>query len=84
LENLNAIKQAINDKLQGSAATKLTFGVNVYNQIKKGLLPSLPVKKMLKIGEYFGNVTSNNMVVSCTLFLATTLLKQTEKKRRPN
>jgi len=52
LENLNAIKQAINDKLQGSAATKLRFGVNVYNQIKKGLLPSLPVKKMLKIGEY--------------------------------
>jgi len=42
-------KQAINDKFQGIVATYLT-GI-VINHIKKGLLPSLPVKKN-KIGEY--------------------------------
>jgi len=33
--------QAINDKLQDSAATHLRFGGVVNNQIKKGLLMSL-------------------------------------------
>jgi len=41
-------KQAIDDKLQGSVATYLRCGVVVNNQIKKGLLLSLPVKKFLK------------------------------------
>jgi len=41
-------KQAINDKLQGSVATYLRCGGVVNNQIKKGLLLSLKVKKMLK------------------------------------
>jgi len=39
-------KQAINDKLQGSVATYLRYVGVVNNQIKKGLLLSLPVKKM--------------------------------------
>jgi len=41
-------KQAINDKLQGSVATYLRCGGVVNNQIKKGLLLSLRVKKNYK------------------------------------
>ena len=36
-------KQACNDKLQGSVATYLRCGGIVNNQIRKGLLLSLPV-----------------------------------------
>jgi len=36
-------EQANNDKLQGSVATYLRCGGGVNNQIKKGLLLSLPV-----------------------------------------
>jgi len=45
-------KQAINDKLQGSVAAYLRCGGVVNNQIRKGLLLSLTVKKKFKIGEY--------------------------------
>jgi len=45
-------KQAINDKLQGSVAASLRCGGVVNNQIKKDLLLSLRVKKII-IGEYF-------------------------------
>jgi len=38
-------KQAINDNLQGSVAAYLRCGGVVNNQIKKGLLLSLRVKK---------------------------------------
>jgi len=38
--------QAINDKLQGTVAKYLSCGGVVNNQIKKGLLLSLRVKKM--------------------------------------
>jgi len=41
-------KQALNDKLQGSVAAYLECGGFVSNQIKKGLLLSLRVKKKLK------------------------------------
>ena len=41
-------KQAINDKLQGSVATYLRCGGIIDNQIKKGLLLSLWVKKLVK------------------------------------
>ena len=50
-ETLMSAKQAINDKLQGSVATYLRCGGVVNNQIKKGLLLSVRVKK-IKIGEY--------------------------------
>jgi len=43
-ETLMLAEQAINDKLQGSVATRLRFGGVVNNQIKKGLLLSLCVK----------------------------------------
>ena len=39
-------KQAINDKLQGSVDTYLRCGGVVNNQIKKGSLLSLTVKKI--------------------------------------
>jgi len=42
-----SVKQAINDKLQGSLATYLMCGGFVNNQIKKGLLLSLWVKKII-------------------------------------
>ena len=42
-------KQAINDELQGSVATYLRYVGVVNNQIKKGLLLSLRVKKVLKL-----------------------------------
>jgi len=67
LWNINFIKQAINDTLQGGVATYFRCGaiVNKYEYIKKGLLLSLPVKK-IKVGEYLA-VTSNKVVVSGTL-----------------
>jgi len=39
-------KQVINTKLQGSAATYIRLGGVVNNQIKKGLLLSMRVKKL--------------------------------------
>jgi len=42
----NARRQVINDKLQGSVATYLRCGEVVNNQIKKGLLLSMSVKKI--------------------------------------
>ena len=51
-ETLMSAKQTINDKLQGIVATYLRCGGVVNNQIYKGLLLSLRVKKNLKIGEY--------------------------------
>jgi len=45
LWNINVTKQANNDKLQGSVATYLKCGGVVNNQIKKGLLLSVWVKK---------------------------------------
>jgi len=44
-ETLMSAKQAINDKFQGSVATYLRCGGVVNNQIKKGLLTSLSLKK---------------------------------------
>ena len=44
-ETLMPEKQAINEKLQGSVATYSRCGGVVNNQIKKGLLLSLRVKK---------------------------------------
>ena len=47
-ETLTSAKQAINDTLQGSAATYLSCGGVVNKQTKKGLLLSLRVKRFLK------------------------------------
>ena len=43
LRNRNVVKQAINDKLQGSVSKYLDCGGVVNNQRKKGLLLNLPV-----------------------------------------
>jgi len=48
LWNINARKQAISDKLQGSVATYLRCGGVVNNQIKNGLLMSVRLKFFLK------------------------------------
>ena len=47
-ENINVRKQAINDNLQGSIATYLRYDGVYNNQIKKGLLLSLSLKKIWK------------------------------------
>jgi len=60
-------KQAINDQLQGSVTVYLTCGGVINNQIKKGLLLSLTVKKNYNRW-IFGKVTSKNVIVSCTFF----------------
>ena len=54
-ETLMSAKQAIDDKLQASLATYLRCGEVFNNQIKKGLLLSLRVKK-IKIGEYLAKL----------------------------
>ena len=48
-ETLVSAKQVINNKLQGSVATYLRCGGVVNNQIKKGLLLSLTVKKLKSV-----------------------------------
>ena len=48
-------EQAINDKLQGSVAAYLKCGGVVNNQIKKGSLLSLRVKK-IEIGNYLAKL----------------------------
>ena len=54
LWNIMSAKQAINDKLQGTVTTCLSFGGVVNKQIMKGLLLSPWVKK-IKIGEFLAN-----------------------------
>ena len=48
-ETLMSAKQAINDKLQGTVPTYLKCGGVVNDQIKKGLLLSLSVKKIKSV-----------------------------------
>ena len=59
-------KQALNDKLQGSVAAYLRCGGVVNNQIKKGLLLSLRVKKLKSVNIL--QSFSKNVIVSCTFF----------------
>jgi len=54
-ETLMSAKQALNDKLQGSVARCLRCD-EVANQINKGLLLSMRVKKFLEIGEYLAKL----------------------------
>ena len=51
-KTIMSVKQAVNDKLQGSVAAYLKCGGIVNNQIKKG---SLWAKK-IKIGEYLAKL----------------------------
>jgi len=61
-------KLAINDKLQGSVAAYLRCGGVVNNQIKKGLLLSLRVKKKIKSANIWQSY-KKNVIVSCTFFV---------------
>jgi len=66
-ETLMSTKQAISNKLEGNVAAYWRYGGVVNNQIKKGLLLSLRVKK-INIGEYLAKLQlSKSVVVSCTL-----------------
>ena len=49
LSNVNVRKLATNDKLQGSVVTYSRCGETINNHIKKGLLPSLPVKSFKSV-----------------------------------
>ena len=49
VKHINVRKQAIPDKLQGTVATYLRCGGVLNNQIKKGLLLSLSVKKLKSV-----------------------------------
>jgi len=65
-------KQAPNDdKLQGSVAAYLRCGgvVNTGNQIKKGLLLSLRVKKNLRSVIIWQSYKQTYVIVSCTFFI---------------
>jgi len=69
-------KQAINDKLPGSVATYLTRGDVFNNQIKKGLLLSLRMKKF-KMGEYLAKLQAR-----AWLSYAKAPGQHTDKRRR--
>jgi len=60
-------KQAINDKLQDSVAAHLRCGGVVNNQIKKGLLLNLRVKKLKSVNIW--QRYKQNVIVSCTFFV---------------
>ena len=79
-ETLMSAKQAISDKLQGSVATSLRCGGVVNNQIKKGLLLSLWVKKIKSV-----NIRqSYKQERGCLMHIArpaNTLLKDEESTR---
>jgi len=58
----------MNDKLQGTVVTYLRWAGIVNNQIKRGLLLSLPVKK-LKISEYFAQLLAKRWILCRALSL---------------
>ena len=73
-------KQAINDKLQCSVATCLRCGGVVDDQIEKGLLLSLRVKK-IKIGEYLAKLQARawlSRAVSSSFSMSSVSARQAE------
>jgi len=70
-------KQVINTKLQGSVATYIRLGGVVNNQIKKGLLLSMRVKKLKSVNIWQSYKQERDCLVHFAR-LANTLLK-TEK-----
>jgi len=69
LWNLNARKQAIKDKLQGSVATYVRCGGLPISKFKKKLLLSLSVKKF-KISEYLAKLKARTWLSRALCFLA--------------
>jgi len=80
LWNINARKQAINDKLQGSVATYLRCGEVVNNEIKKGLLLSVSEKKSKSVNISQSYKQERGYLVHYVR-LATTMLKHEENAR---
>jgi len=74
-------KQAINDKLQGSVATYFRYGEVFNNQIKKGLLLSLRVKKFLQSVNIWQSYKQERDCLVHFARLANTLLKDEESAR---
>jgi len=77
-------KQAIRDKLQGSVATYLRCGGVVNNQIKKGLLLNLWVKKKLKSVNIWQSYKQERDCLVHFARLANILLKDGELSARNN
>ena len=80
-ETLTPAKQAVND----SVATYLKCGGVVNNQIKKGLLLSLPVKKnKFKIGEYLAKLHTRTWLSrALSSSVSGVLARRAESTRRP-
>jgi len=74
-------KQAIIDKLQGSVATYLRCGGVVDNQIKKGLLLTVRVKKFSKSVNIWQSYKQEHSRLMHFASLANTLLKDEESAR---
>jgi len=68
-------EQANNDKLQGSVATYLRCGGGINNQIKKGLLLSLPVNFFFKSVNIWQSYKQERDYLVHFVRLANTLLK---------
>jgi len=81
LRNINIRKQATNNKLQSSVATYLGCGGVVNNQIKKGLLLSLPVKNVSKSANIWQSHKQERGCVMHFVRLANTLLNDEESTR---
>jgi len=75
LWNINVSKQAINDKLQGSVATYWRYGGVINNQIEKGLLLSMWVKKTLKLVNIWQSYKEERGYLMHFARLANSLLK---------
>jgi len=73
-------KQAINDKLRGSVATYLRCGGVANNQIKKGLLLTLRVKKIKSVNIWQSYKQERGCLMHFAR-LANTLLKDEESSR---
>jgi len=81
LWNVNVRKQATVDTLQGSVATYLRYGWVINNQIKKGLLLSLPVIKIFKLVNISHSYKQEGGCLVHFVQLAITLLKDEESAR---
>jgi len=74
-------KQVINDKLQGSVATYVKCDGVVNNRIKKALLLSVLVNKVLKSVNIWQSYKQEHGCLMHFARLATTLLKNQESAR---
>ena len=74
-------KHAINNKLQGSVGTRVRCGWVVNNQIEKGLLLNVQLKKKFIIGEYVAKLQARMWLSQHFVRLINTLLKEGKSAR---